>query len=70
MDRIAQAVFKAEHVIRSIQHCDRSRNAPLTFCLGVFPDRYQRQNRGKSHEQTNCSPLSIWILHILLLGTH
>ncbi len=27
----------------------------------------QRQNRGKNHEQTNRSPLDIWILHILLL---
>jgi hypothetical protein len=41
----------------------------LTFCLGKFPDRYQRQSCGKSHEQTNCFPLSIWVLHVLLLGT-
>jgi hypothetical protein len=41
----------------------------LIFCLGKFPDRYQRQSCGESHEQTNCFPLSIWILHILLLGT-
>jgi hypothetical protein len=35
--------------------------------LGTVPDSYQRQNRGKNHEQTNRSPLGIWILHILLL---
>jgi hypothetical protein len=35
--------------------------------LGKVPDSYQRQNRGKNHEQANRSPLGIWMLHILLL---
>src|ERR1700723_2026137 len=39
----------------------------VTNILGKVPDSYQRQNRGKNHEQTNRSPLGIWILHILLL---
>jgi hypothetical protein len=43
-------------------------NAASPFSLGKVPDPYQRQNRGKNHEQTNRSPLSIWILHILLLA--
>ncbi len=43
-------------------------NAASPFSLGKVPDPYQRQNCGKNHEQTNRSPLSIWILHILLLA--
>src|SRR5580700_2959117 len=44
-----------------------TRKAALISGLGKVPDSYQRQNRGKNHEQTNRSPLGIWILHILLL---
>jgi hypothetical protein len=44
-----------------------TRKAALSSGLGKVPDSYQRQNRGKNHEQTNRSPLDIWILHILLL---
>ena len=44
-----------------------TRKAALISALGEVPDSHQRQNRGKNHEQTNRSPLGIWILHILLL---
>jgi hypothetical protein len=44
-----------------------TRKVALSSGLGKVPDSYQRQNRGKNHEQTNRSPLDIWILHILLL---
>ena len=44
-----------------------TRKAALISGLGKVPDSYQRQNRGKNHEQPNRSPLDIWILHILLL---
>jgi hypothetical protein len=47
---------------------DCARKTASAFSLGKVPDRYQRQDTGKSHEQTNRSSLSIWILHILLLG--
>jgi hypothetical protein len=44
-----------------------TRKAALISALGEVPDSHQRQNRGKNHEQTNRSPLGIWILHTLLL---
>ncbi|MGC2269278.1 MAG: hypothetical protein WA608_21000, partial [Candidatus Acidiferrales bacterium] len=47
-----------------VRHTHKS---ALTLNLRKVPDSYQRQNRGKNHEQTNRSPLSTWILHILLL---
>lgn len=61
-EEFAEAVSVAQFSV--VRHTHKS---ALTLNLRKVPDSYQRQNRGKNHEQTNRSPLSIWILHILLL---
>jgi hypothetical protein len=55
--------MNSEETINCLLHS----RAGLAFSLWKVPDPYQRQDRGKNHEQANRSPLSIWIFHVHLL---